>query len=160
MIIHGRYSYGNPILRGEKSNVYTGAFCSISDLAIFDCGFQHNSNFITTFPLNQKLGLNWEVPQTKGDIRIGNDVWIGENAIIMSGVDIPDGCIIAAGAVVTKSIREVYSIYAGVPARLKKYRFTEEQIKKLLDIKWWDRPEEWIRENAPLLMSGNIDQCI
>src|SRR5690606_29947135 len=79
-------------------------------------------------------------------VKIGNDVWIGEDAIIMGGVKIGDGAIIAARAVVTKDVPP-YSIYGGVPAKLIKYRFDNYIIKKLLAIKWWDLEESWIREN-------------
>lgn len=74
---------------------------------------------------------------------IGNDVWIGANAIILQGVTIGDGAIIAAGAVVTKDVPP-YAIVGGVPAKVIKYRFSDEVILKLLQIKWWDKPEEWI----------------
>ncbi|MGU8897259.1 CatB-related O-acetyltransferase [Clostridium perfringens] len=78
---------------------------------------------------------------------IGNDVWIGEGVKIMEGVTIGDGAIIAAGSIVTKNIKE-YSVVGGIPARYIKSRFTEKEIKFLLDLKWWDRGKEWINTNA------------
>lgn len=80
---------------------------------------------------------------------IGNDVWIDMNAIVMRGVKIGDGAVIAAGAVVTKDVAP-YSIVGGNPAKLIKYRFTEEVIGKLLEIKWWDWDEEKIRRNSAI----------
>lgn len=80
-------------------------------------------------------------------VLIGNDVWIGYGVIIMSGITIGDGAIIAAGAIVTKDV-EPYSIYAGVPAKLVKYRFENEDIKILTAFKWWNQSEEWIKEYA------------
>lgn len=77
----------------------------------------------------------------KDKVEIGNDVWVGTKAIILPGCKIGDGAVIAAGAVVTKSI-EPYAIYAGVPAKLIKYRFAPEVIAALLELKWWDMPVE------------------
>ena len=79
-------------------------------------------------------------------ISIGNDVWIGSCVKILQGVTIGDGAIIGAGAVVTKDV-EPYGIYAGVPAKKIKSRFSEEQIQKLLTMKWWEQDETWIREH-------------
>lgn len=160
MIIHGRYSYGNPVLKGELSNVITGAFCSIADSAMFDCGFQHSTNFMTTYPFDS---FGWAEPieyKTKGDVILGNDVWIGEGTTIMSGVRIADGVIVGAGAVVTKSIIEPYSIYAGIPARLRKYRFKPEIVNALMNFKWWDKSDEWIKENIKVIMSKDFVELL
>ena len=78
---------------------------------------------------------------------MGNDVWIGDGVKIMEGVTIADGTIVAAGANVVKDT-EPYSIVGGNPARPIRYRFNEEQIKFLLDLKWWNKPENWIDEYA------------
>src|SRR6185295_13935691 len=102
MIQRGKYSYGNPTICGGLSKVIVGNFCSISDFSKFDCGFLHPQGTISTFPFNQKFpGFEQETwhPTTKGDIIIGNDVWICDNVIIMSGVKIGNGATIAAGAV-------------------------------------------------------------
>lgn len=85
-------------------------------------------------------------PIGKKLVEIGNDVWIGSHVLIMDGVKIGDGAIIAAGAVVTKDV-EPYSIVGGVPARHIRYRFSEEQIKKLLQLKWWEKDFGWIKEH-------------
>lgn len=78
--------------------------------------------------------------------RIGSDVWLGNDVRIMGGVEIGDGAVVGTGALVTKDVPP-YSINVGVPARIVKYRFTEDQIEGLLVSKWWDRDEEWIRSN-------------
>ncbi|MFI3326454.1 MAG: CatB-related O-acetyltransferase [Clostridia bacterium] len=80
---------------------------------------------------------------------IGNDVWIGESTRVLEGVTIGDGAIVAAGAVVTKDVPP-YAIVGGVPAKIIKYRFTQEQIEKLLKLKWWNKDNNWIRQNAYL----------
>lgn len=80
-------------------------------------------------------------------VKIGNDVWIGSDVKIMEGITIGDGAIIAAGAIVNNDIPS-YSIYGGVPAKLIRYRFNDKYIKFLLEFKWWDRNEEWIKSHA------------
>ena len=80
---------------------------------------------------------------------IGNDVWVGMNVIIMRGVTIGDGAVIAAGSVVTADV-EPYSIAGGIPAKHIRYRFSKEIIESLLEIRWWDWPEEKIRKNVHL----------
>ena len=92
----------------------------------------------------------------KGDIVVGNDVWIGYDAVIMAGVTIGDGAIIGTRAVVTKDV-EPYSIVGGVPAKEIRKRFTPEIIKKLMEIQWWNWPIEKIRSSIPDIQSGNVD---
>jgi serine acetyltransferase len=98
-------------------------------------------------------------PACKGDIIIGNDVWIGAKSTIMSGVKIGDGAIVAAGALVTKDV-EPYSMVGGNPAKHLKYRFDDEDIQGLLEIKWWDWNEDKIKEEAMLLWSQDIKYFI
>jgi len=90
-------------------------------------------------------------------VSIGNDVWIGSNVLIIEGITIGDGAIVGAGSLVTKDL-EPYGIYGGVPAKLIKKRFTEEQIKELLAIKWWEKDFEWIKSN--FIMFHDIDKFI
>jgi tetrahydrodipicolinate N-succinyltransferase len=85
-------------------------------------------------------------------VEIGNDVWIGNNVLIMDGVKIGDGAIIGAGAVVIKDVPP-YAIVGGVPARLIRYRFNEEQRKFLLEFQWWAKDLQWIRENYIIFSS-------
>ena len=95
----------------------------------------------------------------KGDIIIGNDVWIGYEAVILSGVTIGDGAIIGTRAVVTKDIPP-YTIVGGVPAKPIRKRFDDVTIARLLELKWWDWSEERIKTNLKIIQSGRIDELI
>jgi len=92
----------------------------------------------------------------KGDVSIGNDVWIGRETLILSGVTIGDGAVIGARAVVTKDV-EPYSIVAGNPARLIRKRFDDKTIHRLLEIRWWDWPPEKINENLHVICTNNLE---
>lgn len=97
-----------------------------------------------------------EAWDNKGDIVIGNDVWIGYEAVILAGVTIGDGAVIGARAVVTKDIPP-YTIVGGVPAKPIRKRFSQETIDLLLKIKWWNWPEERIRQHITEIQSGRIE---
>ena len=97
-----------------------------------------------------------EAWDNKGDIVIGNDVWIGYEAVILAGVTIGDGAVIGARAVVTKDIPP-YTIVGGVPAKPVRKRFTQKTIDLLLKIKWWNWPEERIRQHITEIQSGRIE---
>ncbi len=141
-----------------------GKFCSIA------CGVKflfnsanHTLKFLSsyTFPLfYEEWGLEKSNVATawdnKGDIVIGNDVWIGYEAVIMAGVHIGNGAIIAARAVVTKDV-PAYTIVGGVPARPIKKRFDEETIRKLETLRWWDWSAENIRRCLLQLICGDVD---
>lgn len=140
-----------------------GKFCSIACGAkfIFNCANHSLKSLSTyTFPL---FFEEWDLPKAevatawdnKGDIVIGNDVWIGYDAVIMAGVTIGDGAIIGTKAVVTKDVAP-YSIVGGVPAKEIRKRFAPEVIKRLQEIQWWDWPEEKIRKSIQAIQSGDI----
>jgi virginiamycin A acetyltransferase len=93
----------------------------------------------------------------KGDIAIGNDVWIGYDAVIMAGVRIGNGAIVGTRAVVTKDV-EAYTIVGGVPAKPIRKRFCDEIIAGLLSIRWWDWPAQKISENIKFIQTGNIEE--
>lgn len=95
----------------------------------------------------------------KGDIVIGNDVWIGYEATILSGVTIGDGAIIGAKAVVTKDV-PAYSVVGGVPAKEIKRRFDADTIQKLQQIKWWDWSYEKIQRSIPYLKNGDVERLM
>jgi acetyltransferase-like isoleucine patch superfamily enzyme len=158
----GAHSYGSPIRRGDMNEVIIGKYCSIAHGVIFDSGFNHNMTYVSTYPFNSnwaKCGALTGHPLCKGDIIVGNDVWIGEDAMIMSGITIGDGAVIGARAIVTKDVAP-YSMVAGMPAEFKKFRFSEEQIKVLLNIQWWYWSDEKVLEASHLIMSPNIDEFI
>ncbi len=155
------YSYTAPILRGNHNNVSIGKFCSIAEGVIFDCGFSHNIKNVSTYPFNPNIAGCGHLPlnlKVKGDIKIGHEVYIGEQAIIMSGIEIGNGAVIGARTIVTKNVRP-YEIIVGSHI-VKGKRFNEHQIFSLLNIAWWNWPEERIRQNAHLLLSEDIDNFI
>ena len=102
------------------------------------------------------MASSWD---NKGDIIIGNDVWIGFEAVILAGVTIGDGAIIGARAVVTKDVPP-YTIVGGVPAKPIKKRFDKNIITHLLRMKWWDWPDKKIAQNIEAIQSGNINKLM
>ncbi len=148
----------------NNDKLIIGKFCSIACGAkfIFTSANHTLSSLSTyTFPLffeewdleKKDITDSWD---NKGDIVIGNDVWIGFEAVIMPGVKIGDGAIIGTRAVVTKDVPP-YTVVGGVPARPIKKRFPDEVISSLLEIKWWDWEEERIKENIDAIKSGRIE---
>ncbi|MBW2647922.1 MAG: CatB-related O-acetyltransferase, partial [Deltaproteobacteria bacterium] len=121
---------------------------------------EHNTNWISSYPFcsfsDELREETPEHPKTKGDVIIGNDVWLGSYATIMSGVTVGDGAVIGARAVVAKDV-EPYSIVVGNPAREVRKRFGPEEIEYLLELKWWDWDADAIERVAPILMSEDFD---
>jgi len=151
----GRHSYIVGELNLSSSgweNIEIGSFCSIAHNVTINTDVGHDYNHTSTFPFKELMGIGNANTTHKGGVKIGNDVWIGTGAIIMPGVTIEDGAVIGAFAVIAKNI-PAYAIVVGNPARINKYRFDEQRIKELLEMKWWDRPDEWIRENIEWLTS-------
>lgn len=146
------YSYINS---GYLYNCVIGKYCSIGQNVSLGPG-EHYINHLSTFPINNLVLGKKDLTEFKVSLpaMIGNDVWIGNNAVILQGIKVGDGAIVAAGAVVTKDV-EPYSIVGGVPARVLKKRFDEETIQKLLALAWWNKGEEWIRSNSDLF-SGEL----
>lgn len=159
-LIIGKHTYGTVSRRGNMNNVTIGKFCSIAQNVVVDGGFNHNTEWLSTYPFNSCWGV--DVPHNavcKGDITIGNDVWIGENVLIMSGVTIGDGAVIGANSVVTKDVYS-YTIFAGTPAKYRKDRFGIYEQLNLLNMKWWDWENDKIKEAAKYLMSNDIEELI
>lgn len=150
----GHKTYGTVTRRGNMNTVNIGKYCSLATGIIVDCGFNHNVDFISTYPFHTFTGEGEPNVTCKGDINIGNDVWIGEDVLIMSGVTIGDGAIIGARSVITKDV-EPYSIVVGNDRVVRK-RFNDLQISVLLAVKWWDWSDEKVIENAKYLSSKNI----
>jgi acetyltransferase-like isoleucine patch superfamily enzyme len=158
----GHRSYGEPIVRGDISNVTIGKYCSIAQGVIVDCGWHHNVDWVTTYPLNVIVPSLTHIqghPKSNGDIIIGNDVWIGEGAVIMGGVTIGDGAVVGTNAVVAKDV-EPYAIVAGIPARKVRMRFDAQAIAELIKIAWWNWSDEQVAEAGPLLLQNDIKKFI
>jgi acetyltransferase-like isoleucine patch superfamily enzyme len=166
LLVVGRHTYGVPsvrIYRGSESNVVIGKFCSISPDVEIIVGGIHPADWVSTYPFRARWGLPRAyqdgMPVTKGDVRIGCDVWIGTGAMILSGVEIGHGAIVAARSVVTRDVRP-YSIVAGVPAREIALRHSEENIVELLRIAWWDWDDDEILAAVPLLSSPDASSFV
>lgn len=147
----GDYSYLSKNV--SMMNTKVGKFCSISQGVCIALGKHPTSNFVTTHPMffstNKQNGTTFsdrEYFEEMGRTVVGNDVWIGCNAVVMDDITIGNGAIIGAGAVVTKNVPP-YAIVTGVPARIIRYRFTAQEIAFLEKFKWWDRQESWLMEN-------------
>ena len=144
---------------GDK--LIIGKFCQIaSGVEFIMNGANHQMNAVTTFPFYTLEGWDMEPPSMddlpfKGDTVIGNDVWIGQNAVILPGVHIGDGAIIGANSMVGSNV-EPYTIVAGNPARAIRKRFDDELIGYLLAFKWWDKSIEEINDLIPILTSSDL----
>ncbi|MDH6229548.1 chloramphenicol O-acetyltransferase type B [Mesorhizobium soli] len=176
-IIVGRYSYYSGYYHGHSfddcarylmpdrddvDKLIIGSFCSIGTGAAFMmAGNQgHRNDWISTFPfffMSEEPAFAGAINayQPAGDTVVGNDVWIGAEAMIMPGVRIGHGAMIGSRALVTKDV-EPYTIVGGNPAKPIRKRFSDEQIAMLLEMAWWDWPLEQIKEAMPLLCSGDI----
>jgi virginiamycin A acetyltransferase len=150
---------------GDK--LIIGKFCAIAlGVKFIMNGANHEIESVSTFPfaifgngwekINEGTDLTKKYPN-KGDTIIGNDVWIGHNAIIMPGVQIGNGAIIGTGAVVTKNVPD-YAIVGGNPAKIIRKRFTDNDIEVLLNIAWWNWPVEKITQNLKLINSTDVER--
>ena len=165
----GRLGYGSYIGPYSKISAHIGRFTSIASFVCTVAGrHAYQAPFATTCPMFFSLNpnhsqsgstfateqmfeeLKFAVPEKQLDVEIGNDVWIGERAMIIGGVHISDGAVVLAGAVVTKNVPP-YAIVGGVPAKIIRYRYDEETINFLLNIQWWNNSEDWFKEHWRLL---------
>ncbi|CVI57422.1 type B chloramphenicol O-acetyltransferase [Agrobacterium leguminum] len=175
-LVVGKYSYYSGYYHGHSfedcaryllpdegaDRLVIGSFCSIgSGAAFIMAGNQgHRNEWISTFP----FFFMPEVPEFEnagngylpaGDTVIGNDVWIGSEAIIMPGITVGDGAVIGTRALVTKNV-EPYAIVGGNPAKTIRKRFDDDSIAMLLEMKWWDWPAARLKAAMPLMTSGNV----
>lgn len=184
-IVAGEYSYYSGYYHGEHfencvmyldehdnktpneeiDRLIIGKFCSIATGVKFMMGGTqgHNYEWIASYPLDflddDYDGYTTVPPNAyrlKGDTVLGNDVWVGAEAMIMPGIKIADGAVVGARSLITKNIG-AYEIWGGNPARLIKKRFSDEDIEKLLKIKWWDLGLDKIKENLSFIRSENVD---
>ena len=154
----GKYTYGGiEILDFDTSSkLEIGNFCSIAPNVFFCLGADHMINTISSYPFKVKVLGEKSEAISKGDIIISDDVWLGYGVKIMSGVKIGQGAVIAAGAVVTKDIPP-YAIAGGVPAKVIKYRFSEEIIAELLKVDYSQLNEDMVREHIGDLYQNLTD---
>ncbi|ROH85581.1 antibiotic acetyltransferase [Pseudomethylobacillus aquaticus] len=157
----GRGSYGLPKVHDwkEGTTLRIGAYCSIAGNVDIFLGGNHRMDWVSTFPFPKYFPemkhLISKFGKVKGDVTIGNDVWLGRSCMILSGVKVNDGAVVAAGAVVTRDV-PAYAVVAGNPARVVRYRFDDKTIARLLATTWWQWPEEELRNIGHLLCNDDI----
>jgi len=152
----GRGTYGIPKIRSwqEGPTLRIGAFCSIAANVQIFLGGEHRVDWVTTYPFSVFWPSARRIrghPRIRGDVVIGNDVWLGTDATILSGVTIGDGAVIGAGAVVSKDVPP-YTIVVGNPGTILRRRFDERTIERLLELRWWDKDDNWIKQYLPLML--------
>ena len=167
MPTYGKHTYGSIEVHFETDDcrLIVGKYCSIAGNVNAFLNANHRTDWVTTYPFGhiqrnvfrQFNGVGH--PTGKGNIVIGNDVWIGSNSSIMSGVTIGDGAVIANGSHVVKDVAP-YSIVGGNPAKFIRFRFSPEQIHQLQQIRWWDWDDRKVDKFSPLLCNTNIDGFI
>lgn len=162
----GKHTYGPLIIdsyKGSGEKVIIGSYTSISKNVTFVTGGIHPVDWISLYHFRIKWRLEGAysdgLPCSRGDIIVGSDVWIGTDALILSGVNIGHGAVVAARSVVTRDV-PAYSLVGGVPAKVIRFRFNREQIEALLKIKWWEWDELKIKGAVPLLSGLGIDEFI
>ena len=157
----GRGSYGDlqVLTFGEDTTLRIGNYCSFARGVQIMLGGNHRPDWVTTYPFSaiDRRFRDFEGhPRSKGDVVIGNDVWIAREAMILSGVTVGDGAVIGARAVVSRNVPP-YTIVAGNPATEVRTRFPEEIVARLLALRWWDWPDDRIAAAMPHLLSDRIE---
>ena len=165
----GRYTYGGPKLHWSKGDfshsLRVGAFCSIADgVGIFVGRHgRHPLDCVSTYPMAYALGIRPSArrnppgaSQENLSVEIGNDVWIGRDALIFAGVTIGDGAVVAARAVVNRDVAP-YSIVGGIPARKIRMRFSERICAKLLELKWWNWSDDLIASRIDFFSDADFE---
>ena len=164
-VIRGIGTYGVPTIwtfpHEPNTKLIIGKYSAVGGTHLL--GGQHAVKHVSSYPFRIHWGMEGAGqdgnPAVRGDIVIGSDVWVTFGSYTLSGVTIGDGAVVATGSIVTKDVPP-YAIVGGNPAKVIKFRHTEEQIAALLEIKWWDWPEEEIRRAVPYLASEDVDAFI
>jgi acetyltransferase-like isoleucine patch superfamily enzyme len=159
----GPHTYGHFTVEaghGDRAGVRIGDYCSIARDVKFLVGGNHRVEWVSSYPFRTVWDLPGALsdghPRPERDIVVGNDVWIAHEAMIMPGVTIGDGAVVAARAVVAADVRP-YAIVGGIPAREIRRRFSDEVVEALLEVRWWEWPEERVRAHVDLLSSGEVE---
>jgi virginiamycin A acetyltransferase len=162
----GDHSYGRPKVRFAESGcrLTIGAYCSIANGVEILLGGNHRADWVSTYPFAafpDRWGKDAPIDNavSRGDVTIGNDVWVGTGAMILSGVTIGDGAAIGARAVVTRDVPP-YAVAGGNPAKVIRLRFDDDTVAQLLETAWWTLPEDDVRSLVPLLQSGRVAELI
>jgi len=157
-------TYGMPFVHDwhQGSTLRIGAYTSIADDVHIFLGGHHRTDWISAYPFPAFIEEAIDIQGfngTRGDVVIGNDVWLASGCTILSGVSVGDGAVVAARAVVTRDVPP-YAIVAGNPAKIINWRFDEANREAILASKWWTWPEAEIRQIAPLLCSDKLEEFI
>lgn len=160
----GAYSYGGMevIGFGDDTSFSIGKYCSFAADVKLLLGGGHRTDWVTTYPfsdIDPDFAHIKGHPASNGDITIGNDVWFGREAMIMSGVTIGDGAVIAARTLVTKDVPP-YAIVAGQPGKVLRYRFEANIIARLLAVGWWNWPDDRVKRAVPKMLQSDIEDFL
>jgi len=161
LAVIGDHTYGVPHvpIYAGTARLIIGRYCSIADQVTIVLGGEHRSEWTTTYPFSDLDG--WGArhipghPTTKGDVIIGNDVWIGLGCTILSGITVGDGAILGARSVIARSV-EPYAIVAGNPGRHLRFRFEAATIKRLLRLRWWNWSDAKVQRWLPRMLSSDV----
>ncbi len=149
------------IFSSEEQKLTIGKYVSISGGVKIIMAGGHNPSLLSTYPFKELMSKEEIATQKYGYITIGNDVWIGQDVALIGGCTIGDGVVVGAESLVTsKQHLEDYGVYGGNPAKLLRYRFSEQIIKELVELKWWNLSEKIIKENMELFYLKNIQEAI
>lgn len=160
----GRHTYGLPHVQywDDDARLRIGSYCSIARNVEILLGGHHRTDWVSSYPFPAFFKEASHIESyaiSRGDVIIENDVWLCTNCIILSGITIGNGAVVASGAVVTRDV-EPYAIVAGNPARVIRYRFDEPTRRALLETAWWDWPEEELKQVMDKLCSDKVNDFL
>ena len=156
----GRWTYWLPsaffVTWTPDDAIEIGAFCSIAAGVRVLAGGEHDTRHLAMYPfsLMAARGEATDEPVSSGRVVVGNDVWIATGAVLLNGVTVGDGAVIAASSVVTRDV-PAYAVVAGNPATVKRYRFEQADIDRLQAIRWWEWPDDLVKAAEPILRTGD-----